>query len=99
MFVSGTPVSITYRNPPRTLRHDIPPPALPPAVLGSLHPGISPYAMPRSFDVDSTENICVPASIDTAAATHGIAKPLECLVTMWFPLNTCLLYTSDAADE
>jgi len=40
------------------------------------------------FDVASTENICVPASIDTAAATHGIAKPLECLVTMWFPLNT-----------
>src|SRR5665811_341628 len=85
MFVSGTFVSIMYRKPPRNLRNYIPSAALATAVIGSLNSGISPYTMPMSFDVDSTVNICVPASIDTAAATHGIAKPLECLVTMWLP--------------
>ena len=38
-------------------------------------------------EVASGENNCVPASKAIAAATHGIAKPLLCLVTMWLPLN------------
>ena len=40
-----------------------------------------------SPEVASGENIWVPASRAIAAATHGIANPLLCLVTMWFPLK------------